>query len=72
MYCINLTQFPGSTRIEGTVVGRSGGGSATVFARVTNGQAGTGAVCPAPNALRIYIVNSTGVATDGRFSFVVP
>jgi hypothetical protein len=52
------------------VVGLAGGGSAALFARVTNGQAG-GAGC-ASGQLDIKIVNPSGTLTDGRFSFMVP
>jgi hypothetical protein len=46
-------------------------GEAAIFARNTEGQA-IGFTCANPEALRIWIVNTSGVATNGRFSFAIP
>lgn len=69
-YCVNLNPQPSQNQAEGAVVGLAGGGTATLFARVTNGQQPFS--CTQSNALHIQIVNSAGALTDGRFSFIVP
>jgi hypothetical protein len=70
LYCVTFTTQPTQVQLETSVVGLAGGGSAALFARVTNGQAG-GAGC-AFGQLDIKIVNTSGVNTNGRFSFIVP
>lgn len=69
LYCINFTQ-DASLTFEGTVVGMAGGSGVALTPRVTNGQSPF--LCPSPGALQIVIVNTAGVETNGRFSFIVP
>jgi len=70
-YCLNFASSVPQVRAEGMVVGLAGGGSAAIFARNTEGQA-IGFSCANPAALKVWIVNSSAVGTNGRFSFVIP
>jgi hypothetical protein len=73
IYCLRFSPQPSQLRLEGSVVGLSGSGNGTLFARVSNGQGGD---CPAAEggqgALNVRIVNAAGTLTDGRFTFIVP
>jgi hypothetical protein len=70
-YCINFSSPPAQVEVEGSVVGLAGGGSAALFARVTNGQA-SGFSCTDSSALSVSIYDGAGTRTNGRFSFLVP
>lgn len=70
-YCLSFANPVPQFRAEGMVIGLAGSGSAALFGRNTEGQA-IGFTCSNTAALRVWIVNTSGVATNGRFSFVIP